>query len=196
MLCACVVFVGVESEMKKFLRNLLDYSVYAFVRVFVCAVQCVPLDACRRISEFLAFLFCDVLRIRGKLVEENLKYAFPEKSRTERKTLERRMWLHLFLMVAEVAHAQRELNPLNWFRHVTIENGRELFTALQEDRPIILITDERGRLSLIKTPVTRIFLTFWAIMGSWRFWRISPQGVRAPGLSSSVVLLRLTRQWL
>ncbi len=143
-----VNFVYFEIEMKKRLRCILDYSVYVLVRVVISAVQCVPLGVCRRISEILAFLFCDVLRIRGRLVDDNLKHAFPEKSRKERKTLERQMWLHLFLMVAEVAHAQRELNPLNWFRHVTIENGREMFTALQEDRPIILITAHFGNFEI------------------------------------------------
>lgn len=142
------MFVGVESEMKKFLRNFLDYSVYVFVRVFICSVQCVPLDVCRRVSELLAILFGDVLKVRGKLVDDNLAHAFPEKSAKERRRLTRKMWEHLFLMVAEVAHAQRSLNELNWFRHVTIENGRELFSALQEDRPIILITAHFGNFEI------------------------------------------------
>ena len=134
--------------MKKLLRNLLDYSVYVFVRVFICAVQCAPLDVCLRVSELLSVLFYDVLRARRRLVDENLAYAFPEKSPKERKLLARRMWKHLFLMVAEVAHAPRSLHGVNWFRHVTIENGRELFTSLQEDRPIILITAHFGNFEI------------------------------------------------
>ena len=134
--------------MKKLLRNLIDYSVYVLVRVFICAVQCAPLDACGRVSELLAVLFCDVLRVRRKLVDENLAFAFLEKSPKERKLLARKMWRHLFLMVAEVAHAQRSVHGLNWFRHVTIENGRELFSSLQEDRPIILITAHFGNFEM------------------------------------------------
>lgn len=134
--------------MKKLLRNLLDYSVYVLVRVFICAVQCAPLDVCDRVSEHLSILFYDVLRARRKLVDENLAFAFPEKSPKERRRLARRMWKHLFLMVAEVAHAQRSLHGLNWFRHVTIENGRELFKSLQEDRPIILITAHFGNFEI------------------------------------------------
>lgn len=134
--------------MKNFFQNLLDYFVYVCVRIIVCAVQCVPLGACRRISEILAFFFNDIIRVRGKLVDDNLRHAFPDLSKSERKELSRKMWVHLFLMVAEVAHAPRELTGLNWFRHVTIENGRELFKALQEDRPIILITAHFGNFEI------------------------------------------------
>ncbi len=143
-----ICIARIESEMKKRLRNLLDYVIYVIVRVVICVVQCVPLGVCRRCSEILAFLFCDVLRIRGKLVDENLRHAFPEKTKKERKRLANDMWRHLFLMVAEVAHAQRALHELNWFRHVTIENVRDLFKSLQEDRPIILITAHFGNFEI------------------------------------------------
>ncbi len=136
------------SEMKKRLQKILDYLVYVLVRVFICAVQCVSLSACHRVAEILAFLFNDVMRVRRRLVDENLKFAFPDKSKVERKLLARQMWEHLFLMVAEVAHAPRELHGLNWFRHVTIENGQPLFKALQEDRPIIIITAHFGNFEI------------------------------------------------
>jgi len=136
------------QEMKKILQNILDYFVYLVVRLAVCAVQSVSLDVCKRCSEYLAFFFYDVLRVRRKLIDSNLQHAFPEKTSRERRVVARRTWAHLFLMVAEVAHAPRELHGSNWWEHVVIENGREMFAALQEERPIILITAHFGNFEM------------------------------------------------
>lgn len=82
--------------MKKFLRNLADYSVYLLVRVVICVVQCLSLDVCRRGAEALAFLFGDLLKVRGRLLETNLTNAFPKSTKKERREEIRRMWTHLF----------------------------------------------------------------------------------------------------
>lgn len=134
--------------MRKRLQNIVDYLVYVFIRIFICVVQSVSLEGCHRVSQILSWVFNDVLRVRRRLVDDNLRHAFPEKSTKERLLLARQMWEHLFLMVAEVAHAPRTLHGLNWFRHVGIENGERLFSALQEDRPIILITAHFGNFEI------------------------------------------------
>lgn len=134
--------------MKSILRNAIDYGVYVVVRVAICVAQAVPLDLCRRVAEILAFCFNDVLRVRGKLVETNLSYAFPESTRAERRRIARGMWTHLFLLAAEVAHAPRRLFGANWQDHATIENGREMFAALQANRPLILITAHFGNFEI------------------------------------------------
>lgn len=134
--------------MKKFLRRTGDYAVYLVVRIAICVVQSFSLTACHSAAEVMAFFFNDVLRVRGKLVDENLKYAFPETTRGERRRMARAMWTHLFLMVAEVAHAPRQLHGLNWWRRAVIENGDALFKALQGDRPIILITAHFGNFEI------------------------------------------------
>ena len=96
----------------------------------------------------MAFLFNDVFRVRGRLVETNLSRAFPETTRRERGRLARDMWKHLFLMVAEVAHAPRQLNNINWCKRVKLENAKPLFDALLDDRPIILITAHFGNFEI------------------------------------------------
>ena len=134
--------------MKKRLHNGLDYLVYLIVRVFICAAQSISLDVSQRFAETLSFLFCDILRVRGKLVDTNLSHAFPELSKKERKEIARQMWTHLFLMVAEVAHGPRQMHGLNWWRNVRIENGSKMFAALQADRPMILITAHFGNFEM------------------------------------------------
>ncbi|MBQ5365888.1 MAG: lysophospholipid acyltransferase family protein [Thermoguttaceae bacterium] len=134
--------------MKKRLHNSLDYLVYLIVRVFICAAQSISLDVSQRFAETLSVLFCDILRVRGKLVDTNLSHAFPELSKKERKEIARQMWTHLFLMVAEVAHGPRQMHGLNWWRNVRIENGSKMFAALQADRPMILITAHFGNFEM------------------------------------------------
>ena len=136
------------TKMKKRLHNGLDYLVYLIVRVFICAAQSISLDVSQRFAETLSVLFCDILRVRGKLVDTNLSHAFPELSKKERKEIARQMWTHLFLMVAEVAHGPRQMHGLNWWRNVRIENGSKMFTALQADRPMILITAHFGNFEM------------------------------------------------
>ena len=134
--------------MTKILHTSLDYVVYLVVRLAVCVVQSLPARVCERAAGVLAFLFNDVLRVRGKLVESNLKGAFPETTVRERRKISRDMWRHLFLMVAEVALAPRRLQGFNWWRNIEIVNGREMFAALQKDRPLILITAHFGNFEM------------------------------------------------
>ncbi|MBQ3823133.1 MAG: lysophospholipid acyltransferase family protein, partial [Thermoguttaceae bacterium] len=114
----------------------------------ICAAQSISLEVSQRFAETLSFLFCDILRVRGKLVDTNLSHAFPELSKKERKEIARQMWTHLFLMVAEVAHGPRQMHGLNWWRNVRIENGSKMFAALQADRPMILITAHFGNFEM------------------------------------------------
>lgn len=134
--------------MKKYLRNFADYAVYLLVRVVICVAQCLSLDVCRRGAEILAFIFTDVLKARGRLLETNLSKAFPESTKKERREETRRMWAHLFLMAAEVAHAPRELHELNWWKTVKLENPYWMLNALMDDRPLILITGHFGNFEM------------------------------------------------
>ena len=59
------------------IRRSLDYAVYMTVRVLILVVQALPLDVCQRWAEFLAVLFCDILRIRRQVVDDNLRHAYP-----------------------------------------------------------------------------------------------------------------------
>jgi KDO2-lipid IV(A) lauroyltransferase len=135
-------------RMKKHIRSILDYSVYLVARVAICVVQSTSLSVCSRWAELLSIFFGDILRVRGKLVDANLFHAFPDLSAKERRFIARKMWTHLFLMVAEVAHAPRQMHGGSWWKYVRIENGRDMFNALQADRPLILVTAHFGNFEI------------------------------------------------
>src|SRR5262245_21585494 len=94
-----------SSAMTLQVRHLVEYLA---VRVALSLIQAVSIQTCQAASRWLAWLAADVLRIRGRVVEENLRIAFPEMCESERRDLARRMWEHLLLMVCEVAQIHRK----------------------------------------------------------------------------------------
>jgi len=125
-------------------RQLLDFAVYFVVRILICLVQALPLRLGCRLASWAAWLAGDVFQIRGKVVEENLAYAFPALSREERKRLARKMWEHLFLMVLEIAHAPRKIHQTNWREFVELNGVSGLVKLLLDKRPVLIVTGHLG----------------------------------------------------
>ncbi len=129
-------------------RNVLDYSVYVVVRLVVCVVQAMPLDACATMARWLSFLFSRVLRIRADVVDDNLRHAFAEMSADERREVARRMWEHLILMVIEIAHAPRKIHDTNWRDYIRLVNADQIIRACFDDRPVVMISGHYGNFEL------------------------------------------------
>jgi len=125
-------------------RRLGDYLVYVVVRMLICMVQAMRIETGQILARHLAWLFADVVRVRGKLVDENLRHAFPEIPPSGRRRLARRMWEHLFLLVLEVAHAPRKIHETNWRKHIRLNGVDKLVRVLLTDRPVIIITAHFG----------------------------------------------------
>lgn len=129
-------------------RRCLDFCVYLVIRVLIATVQALPIDTCHRLARLLATLFCRILRIRRRVVDENLRQAYPHFSAGQRQALAWRMWEHLFLMVAEVAHARRKIHITNWHRHVRFTREAELARYLLTPRPVVLVSGHFGNFEL------------------------------------------------
>ncbi len=130
------------------LRNLLDFVVYIIVRVFIATVQALPIRTCQRYSGTMATLFCDVLKLRRKVVDGNLRQAYPHLSPAERHRLAWRMWEHLFLMVAEIAHTQRKIHFTNWHKHIRLRGAEGIVRALLERRATMILTGHFGNFEI------------------------------------------------
>ena len=132
----------------KISRLFADYLVYLLVRCFICFVQALRIETCHAVAKGLAILAADVLGLRRKLVEENLRHALPELSEEERKELTLKMWEHLFLLVTEVAHTPRAIREENWQKHIQLFNADKIFPLLNGDRPLILVTGHFGNFEI------------------------------------------------
>jgi KDO2-lipid IV(A) lauroyltransferase len=126
------------------LRRLRDWLVYLVVRVLVCLVQAVRMETCAVLAHVMSRLFCDVLRCRHKVVDDNLRHAFPHWSAAQRLRVTRRMWEHLFLMVCEIAHAPRKIHETNWRGFISFTGKREFVIRLLDPRPKVLVTGHFG----------------------------------------------------
>jgi KDO2-lipid IV(A) lauroyltransferase len=114
------------------------------VRILICVVQATPLDFGAAVARRLAWLFCDVLRVRGKVVDENLRHAFPDRSPQDRLRLARQMWEHLILMVLEIAHTPRKIHHTNWRDFVELGREDDLIRLMLQDRPTLITTAHLG----------------------------------------------------
>ncbi len=125
-------------------QQIVDFLVYVVVRILICIVQAMRMETGHRLARKLAWLFCDVLHVRGGVVDDNLAHAFPEMSPGERLRLARRMWEHLFLLVLEVAHTPRKIHETNWRDYVQLTNKDQLVRFLLDDRPVLIVTAHLG----------------------------------------------------
>jgi KDO2-lipid IV(A) lauroyltransferase len=125
-----------------------DWPAYVALRVVICVLQAMSLRQCQRLARGLALLTVDVLKIRGRVVDENLRYAFPECSAAQRRRLALAMWEHLLLMVAEIAHVRRKIHITNWHRYIRFQRDDEMVRFLLEDRPVMLVSGHFGNFEL------------------------------------------------
>jgi Kdo2-lipid IVA lauroyltransferase/acyltransferase len=133
-----------DSDMRRF----RDWLVYLVVRLFICLIQTLRLETCQQVSRLLAVLAGDVLKVRGAVVDDNLRHAFPHWTPAERRRCARRMWEHLLLLVCEVAHAPRKIHETNWRQYFRFDRKRELVTFLLDQRPKLLVSGHFGNFEM------------------------------------------------
>ncbi|MBX7166382.1 MAG: lysophospholipid acyltransferase family protein [Pirellulales bacterium] len=122
----------------------VDFLVYLCIRTIVCVLQAISIDAWAAVARPLAWILSDVLRVRRRVVLENLTQAFPEYSDAQRRLLARAMWEHLLLLVGEVALLPRKVHDINWREFLTLSNHRALTHILLSRRPVIIVTGHFG----------------------------------------------------
>ena len=130
------------------LRPIRHLAEYLVVRVAMSLIQAVSIETCATVTGWIAWLAVDVLRIRGRVVQENLRIAFPERDQPDRDRIARRMWRHLLLMVCEVAHLQRKIHETNWREFVDLRDGDRLARIALSDRASMLVSAHFGNFEL------------------------------------------------
>ncbi len=130
------------------LKDVGDYLAYLLARVFICVVQSLRIETCAAAARLLATLLNDVVPLRRRVIDDNLRQAFPELSDAQRRRLAWRMWEHLFLMIVEIAHAPRKIHDTTWRRYIRFTNQRELMRMLYSDRPRVIVSGHLGNFEL------------------------------------------------
>ncbi|MBL9084183.1 MAG: lysophospholipid acyltransferase family protein [Planctomycetales bacterium] len=132
-------FVAAVNLLK--LRHLAEYLA---VRVFVCIVQMLRLETCAALAKPLARLFTDVFPVRKAVIEENFGIAFPHWTAGQKHRCRLAMWEHLFLFIAEVAHAPRRIHITNYRQYIDFQN-RDIFADVMfSKRGVVFVTAHFG----------------------------------------------------
>ncbi|MDD3469514.1 MAG: lysophospholipid acyltransferase family protein [Thermoguttaceae bacterium] len=139
-----------QTRKKRWFHSVMDLAVYGLVRSVICAIQAVSLEKALSFADFLAWLCCRVLRIRHRLVAENLQIAFPKLDTAQHARIEYQSWRHLLMMLVEIAHAPRRLHDSNWRELVMLSNQemRETVRYLLGDRPVLVVTGHLGNFEM------------------------------------------------
>lgn len=125
-------------------RVLIDFGAYVSVRGLVAVIQALPLDMGDAVCRALAWLAAGPLKIRHRVIKENLEQIFPDADADSRRQLTLAMWHHLLLMVCEIAWAQRRLHLVNWSQHVQFHQARTILHHYLSGRPVVTVTGHYG----------------------------------------------------
>ena len=134
--------------MRPLTRKTVDYLVYVVVRAFIGVLQALPLRVSKSLARQFAFLMNDIVRMRRKVVDENLRHAYPGWSDERRRDVARDMWENLFLMVVEVALVSRKIHWTNWRHHLHLKNDDLLIRAMLDDRPLLILSGHYGNFEI------------------------------------------------
>ena len=131
------------------LSSVTDWLVYVGVRLFICLIQSFRLETCHRVARGLAWVVNDLVRVRGDVVDENLRHAYPQLSRQQRHDLAGKMWEHLTLMLCEIALASRKIHETNWRDHITIRDKKQVVAIFMDPRPTVAVTAHFGNFEML-----------------------------------------------
>jgi len=135
--------------MSKARRPVLDYAVYVVIRIVVCVIQALPFETALGLSRSLAWLLYHVNRRHRLVALDNLRQAFPGRySEAELHQLVRAVYGHLCMLLIEIVHLPRRMNPNTWRNYLDLQCGRELVGCLLSDRPLLLVTGHFGNWEL------------------------------------------------
>ncbi|MFM7290179.1 MAG: lysophospholipid acyltransferase family protein [Planctomycetia bacterium] len=128
--------------------RILDLVAYAAVRVAICVIQSLPRSLCERFARASSDLLANRVKIRRRVVRDNLRQAFPEWTPEQSREAARGMWEHLLLMVVEIAHADRVIRKTTWRKHLRIHGMERLVRELWADRPKVILSGHYGNFEL------------------------------------------------
>ncbi len=122
----------------------IDWTGYLVLRILVCAVSCLSLERCDRISRLLAVVLADWTTLRRKVTDRNLQLVYGPLDKADLSQLRRQMWHHLLLMVCEIVQAPRKIHRTNWRDHIYLRDKRRMMELLLDPRPTIMVTGHFG----------------------------------------------------
>ena len=127
-------------------QTVVHWIGYLLLRAGVCVLQSLRIETCDSLSRWLAWMAYRVLKLRRKVIDENLRFALPEYTQEARDRLAEAMWYHIILMVCEITHVHRKIHDSNWRDYIYISD-RDCQTQVLNnlsDRPLVVVSGHYG----------------------------------------------------
>jgi KDO2-lipid IV(A) lauroyltransferase len=131
--------------MSKARSQIADYCVYLVVRLFVCFIQVLTVNASLAVADLLARLAYRLDRRHRAVALENLRLAFPQRyTEAQRDVVVRSVYRHFCRLLVEIIHLPRRMHLTNWRRHLDLSTARAVIDALTSGRPLMIVTGHFG----------------------------------------------------
>ncbi|MFO0908898.1 MAG: lysophospholipid acyltransferase family protein [Isosphaeraceae bacterium] len=122
-----------------------DFLVYLFTRCVVCVAQMLSIEQSYFIARLLAWFFYNVDRRHRAVGVENLTHAFGDAfSNEEREEIVYSVYLHFCMVVMEIMHIPRKLDPTTWRDRITLVGHEKVLDLLLDGGPIIMLSGHFG----------------------------------------------------
>jgi KDO2-lipid IV(A) lauroyltransferase len=146
-------------------KPLVDFAVYAVVRLVVCALQAVPLRAALGFGRVLALVAYRVDKRHRDVARDNLRHAFPERCAdpVECDRLVRACYTHFCTMVVELTAISRRMHVHNWRSFGTPRHFERIVVPVIGDRPVLLVTPHFGNWEVAGYVTGVVGITSYAI---------------------------------
>ena len=102
-----------------------------------------PFPLIYALSSVLAWLLDKLARYRRKVIEDNLRHAFPEKAPADIRQLRRQFYLHFTDLWLEALKGL-EMSEKEYRKRVKLLNPEPLFKFLEEGKPVMVLSSHRS----------------------------------------------------
>lgn len=122
-----------------------DYAVYLLVRVIVCFIQVLSLQATFSVARGLAWVVERLNHRHRAVAADNLRQAYPDRFATDGlQSMVSSVYRHFCGLLMEIIHLPRKLHPTNWRRYLDLGEDRRLIRCLLSGRPLLIVTGHFG----------------------------------------------------
>jgi KDO2-lipid IV(A) lauroyltransferase len=129
------------------MRSPVDVLADSVLRTATCGARWVPEAAIKPIAGVLGTVWFKVLRVRRRVILENLAHAFPEKAMAERLILGQATCIHLIQTLLEFLRIPRYAR-LNFEGKVRIEGIEYYEAAKRRGRGVFVVSGHLGSFEL------------------------------------------------
>ena len=121
----------------------MDKFLYYIIRGLTLPIAILPLRLMYFFSDLLYFIVYHIVRYRRRLTQKNLLNAFPDKTASERKAIEKRFYHHFcdyFYETIKLLH----ISDSEMKQRFVFKNIESIDSYLKDDRPVILMLGHYG----------------------------------------------------